>query len=129
MPRFVEVHGKTKLESWESQRDAQRYHPAHDFVFQYWNKEYRVTLPCGEGDWFRMYRIGTDLFCVSMNRRLDYVGITRWTWDHGQFEESGNIFCQGQEQYEEYLGKNGLDDLSNRTIARRLIRILDEVCC
>lgn len=129
MPKLLQLDGKCVKENWESQRAAQRYNPATEFVFQYWNKEYRITLSCGDSDHIDLYRCGTDVYCVTMNQRLDYVGITRWTWDHGQFQESGDIFCQGQEHYEEYLGKNGLDDLSNRTIARRLIRILDEVCC
>jgi hypothetical protein len=109
-------------ESWESQSRAGRYNPATVVKFD----GRRHVLPVGTGDDWQLYRIAGEaerVYCVSVNRSYGYCGVQAYdAADQEPCEELG-VFFQGEASEE--IGD--IDNLTDRTIARRLISHLCEV--
>ena len=104
---------RLQSETWEEQQAAGRFNPGCVVVL---SSGVRLIIAAGDADDVHVLAEGDLWFVVSMNRCLDYVGCEVFS---ASGEAMGDVFCQGQEQYEEVLGKAGLD-LRPTTIAKRL---------
>lgn len=109
-------------ESAESQSKAGRYNPAR--VVKYRGR--RHVLPAGDGDDWFLLKEGERVYCVSINRRLGYCGVQGYDKEDEECDERLSVFLQADYEIEETLGKRGLD-LTDQTIARRLIDLLCEL--
>jgi hypothetical protein len=126
--KLTELPGQRLRESRESQMKAGRYNPAWTYHFFFREINRRIVLPVGDSDDWFILTDGWDVYCVSWNRSLDYCGVTLYLAEgRRDMQEGGSLFFQSEEQYQEVLGKRGLD-LTNRTICRRLIETLNECC-
>jgi len=125
--RLRELNLKTYRESLDSQSAARRENPAKVIKLTLSGITRRHVLPVGDSDDFDLYDDGTGrIYCVSINRAMDYCGVQAYDAQDQEPSAELSIFHQGQEWYAETLGPRGLD-LSDRTIARRLITLLSEV--
>lgn len=127
--RLEEISASIKRESWESQRRAGRYNPALVALFD--NR--RHVLPVGDSDYFTLYRVKGDdsgrVWCVSISTRFGYCGACSFLPDDTERDESAEVFCDTSQAITEVLGRaDGIDELTERTIARRLIAHV-EACC
>lgn len=122
---------KLEEETYEEQRISGRYNPATILVY----RGKRCSLACGDSDDVEAFIDGKGkearIYVVSLNTRLDYVGLQVFDPtdidDNKHCAEIGSVFCQGQEHYEECLGKRGLD-LHPRTIAKYLEQYCGDCC-
>lgn len=114
------IDAKIRRESSESQSRAGRYNPARVALLP----GRRHVLPIGDDDQFELYQDGERVYCVSINRRMDYCGVQGYDADDQEPREELAVFCQGSEQVAEALGPKGLD-LTDTTIARRLVALLE----
>ena len=99
-------------ESLEDMREAKRFNPCLEITF--WDKKgvHHHKLNAGYDDYIYVYREHQEIFILTQNPRLGYVGL-------GVFEDDeriGDIFLEAH-QVLEVLGK---DDLAPFTIVRRL---------
>ena len=85
-------------------------------------------LPVGDSDdWDAYYRTENDtVYVVSINRALGYCDVQGYLADDQEPREEFSVFCQTDDAVAEVLGRKGLE-LTDRTVARRLIDLLEEV--
>lgn len=113
---------KTEQETYEEQRQAGRYNPGLVLIYTDTNRrKQRVPLSAGYEDYIYVYREGEEIFALSLNHRLGYVGLEVFSGDPA--EHVGEIFLQNDWEIEDVLGRKGLD-LSPPTIVRRLAQYL-----
>jgi hypothetical protein len=96
---------------------AGRFNPALEIVFEDSNGIRRNKLTAGYSDDIHIYREGSLLCILSINKRIGYVGLEVFDGD----QPFGDIFLQG-DQVAEALGRN---DLSPFTIIRRLMAFIN----
>ena len=126
--RLQELACEVRRESFASQSAAGRYNPATVAIL---GGGRRHVLPVGDSDDWAIYReIGDQssrIYVVSINRRHGYCGVQAYDRDDREPREDLSVFFQGYEQALEDIGD--IDELGDRTIARRLIGMIDAVCC
>ena len=123
--RLIELDCKTFRESRESQSVAGRYNPARVVKFN----GRRHVLTVGDSDDWALYQIKGEserVYCVAINRSLGYCGVQGYDHDDQEPRDELSVFFQSPEQSAEDVGD--IDNLTDRTIARRLIGLLCEVC-
>ena len=109
------VHNWEKqYETWESQQKAGRYNPGYEITFRDKRGKHTVPIGAGSNDSVYVLREGEETYIVTINTRLDYVGLEIFDGDNSH----GDMFCQG-EQCNETVGYNW-DTLTPITIAKRL---------
>lgn len=91
---------------------AQRFNPALEIRFRDKSGIHTYTLSAGYDDDLYVYREATETYVLSLNHRLEYVGLQVFEGSDGQ----GEIFLQDS-QVEEVLGHL---DYAPYTIIRRL---------
>ena len=110
------MYPKFERESWESQREAKRYNPAWEAVWQHKGREVRATLSCGDRDETHFWHSGRYVFCVSINHGLEYAGLQ--VFGRATGNEVAEDFAQNDWELEEKLGPKGVD-YDPATIRRR----------
>jgi hypothetical protein len=95
---------------------AGRFNPSLEIVFEDSSGIRRNKLSAGYSDDIHIYREGSLLCILSINKRNDYVGLEVFDGD----QPFGDIFLQG-EQVVEALGRY---NLSPFTIIRRLMAFI-----
>ena len=95
---------------------AGRFNPSLEIVFEDSSGIRRNKLSAGYSDDIHIYREGSLLCILSINKRIGYVGLEVFDGD----QPFGDIFLQG-DQVAEALGRN---DLSPFTIIRRLMAFI-----
>lgn len=114
---------------WKAEEVWQRGHhgPSHAAVIRVGGKTYRLLLAAGSDD-SALFRNGDEIYAVSTNTRLPYVGLEVFDLARSTPTEiegtqyltpTGDVFLRG-DQVTEILGPRGVN-LIDRTIARRLI--------
>ena len=116
----------TRQESADSRSRAGRYNPSRVLRWQVRNRKYRAVMPCGSSDEWEAFREGPEIFIVSRNTGLGYVGLSRFDWDsQGDIDicgritaiEDADVFMQNAS---EDLETDKWEDWSMRTLAKRL---------
>jgi hypothetical protein len=125
--RLQELACEVKRESFASQSAAGRCNPATVAIM---GGGRRHVLPVGDTDDWTIYRLVGDqsgmIYVVSINRSLGYCGVQGYDRDDREPREELSVFLQADYEVAEI---GDLDELGDRTIARRLIGLLCEVCC
>ena len=124
--RLQELACEVRRESWDSQSRAGRHNPAKVALM---GGGRRHVLPVGDSDDWTIYREVGDqssrIYVVSINRGLGYCGAQGYDREDQEPRDELSVFLQSDEQVRESVGDLG--DLSDRTIARRLIELLSQV--
>ena len=105
--------------SWETPDDmvaAGRVNPGLEITFRRGRVAYKHKISAGNADDIHVYREGDQIFVLSVNDRLDYVGLEVFAGD----DRVGDIFLQG-DQVKETLGRS---DLLPSTMIRRLLEFI-----
>jgi len=125
--RLQELACEVKRESFASQSTAGRYNPATVAIM---GGGRRHVLPVGDTDDWTLYRLVGDqsgmIYVVSVNRRHGYCCVQGYDRDDREPREELGVFLRADYEVAQI---GDLDELSDRTIARRLIGLLCEVCC
>lgn len=77
-------------ETWDEQRDAQRYTAAQVIIW----RGHRYAIGAGSADDVDLFTEGGALYVLARNRGLDYAGLQVFR----DGEEIGGTFCQHEEQ-------------------------------
>lgn len=110
-----------------------RYNQASVLIVNYKKRRYVAELKCGSDDDVDFWIDHDKLIVVCVNTRMDYCGLDVYHLGNKpddiheklcEAEEYGDIFLQSSEQIDEILGKNALERLTLRTIARRLYEVI-----
>lgn len=124
---------KIATESWARADDARRVNRGSLLVTHHKGKRCVAPLGCGDSDNVYAYKEGNEVFVVSINHSMDYLGLEVFSlenmekskYDPSQktFEmnsvEGGDMFFQDISHLREILGPRMLD-LHPRNIAKRL---------
>jgi hypothetical protein len=105
--------------SWETPDEmiaAGRVNPGLEITFRLGRVAYKHKISAGNADDIHVYREGSQVFVLSVNDGLGYVGLEAFSGD----DRSGDIFLQGG-QVKETLGRS---DLSPPTMIRRLLEFI-----
>lgn len=105
--------------SWETPDEmiaAGRVNPGLEITFRLGRVRYKYKISAGNADYIHIYREGSQIFVLSVNDRLGYVGLEVFAGN----DSAGDIFLQG-DQVQETLGRN---NLSPPTMIRRLLDII-----
>lgn len=102
-------------ETYEEQSRAGRYNPGLVLLYRDKRKIQRVPIGAGTSDDIYVYREGDDIYVLTVNDRLGYVGLDIFSGDPA--EKAGEMFLQTDYEIEEILGRRGLD-LSPPTMIR-----------
>lgn len=81
---------KLSKESYEEQRAARRYNPATVVEWVQGRRKRRMTLGAGDSDHLHFFTDDTLFIALSVNYRLDYVGIQ--VFDTAIDAEVGEVF-------------------------------------
>jgi hypothetical protein len=122
---MVRIDFQLEAETSESQYKSGRYNPNEDIIVHYHNSEYRLLSGHGTNDCIECFRQGTLVYVLSMNTRMDYVGLAVYDLsDRNEQREPltwySGIFLQNDFEIDDILGAKGLD-LADTTILRRLL--------
>lgn len=126
---------KLGTESDERRLKRGRCNDALVLIVTYKRRKYIAEISSGHGDDIDFWRDGDELIVLSVNRQMYYCGfevfvLFRTNLDDIEPEKycrascDENIFLQGTEQVEHVLGKDALDRLTMRTIAKRLYNLV-----
>lgn len=105
--------------SWETPDEmiaAGRVNPGLEITFRIGRVRYMHKISTGNADDIHVYREGDQVFVLSINNGLGYVGLEVFAGD----DRVGDIFLQG-DQVQETLGRS---DLSPPTMIRRLLEFI-----
>jgi len=121
--RLQAIDCLVQRECFSSQSAAGRHNPARVAKFN----GRRHVLPIGDSDDWQLYRVPGDdtVYCVSINRRYGYCGVQGYRPTDQEPDDCLTVFFQ--EPDKELIGD--IDELTDRTIARRLIGVLCEMAC
>lgn len=120
-------------ESWARADAAKRCNRGSLLVTYHQGKRCVAPLGCGDSDDVYAYKEGNEIYVISINRPLDYLGMEVFSLENMEkskfdpsqktFEmnavEQGNLFFQDTSHLHEILGPQTLD-LHPRNIAKRL---------
>ncbi len=109
---------KIATESWARADDARRANRGSILVTHHQGKRCVAPLGCGDSDNVHAYKEGDEIFVVSINRSLHYLGLevfsfvgmekSKYDRTNKTFEmneiEGGNMFFQDTSHLEEILG-------------------------
>ncbi len=62
-------------ESWEEMTKAGRYNPARKLIYRDKHRTRAVTISAGDADSIDVYREGSEIFVLSRNNSLGYIGL------------------------------------------------------
>ena len=103
-------------ESFEDMIEAKRFNPCLEIVFRDKTGRHTHKISAGYSDDIAVYRENSEIFVLSQNQSLGYVGLETFTGS----EKIGDIFLE-EHQIKETIGR---DDLAPFTIIRRLVEYL-----
>jgi len=104
--RKIHNYRISKEDFWEMLH-ARRHSPCLVITFKDKSGSHTHKLSAGYSDDIDVYREGKEIFVLSRNHRLDYVGLEVF----GGPEKQGSIFLQGH-QVKEVLGTGKLSSFN-----------------
>ena len=104
--RKIHNYRISKEDFWEMLH-AKRHSPCLVITFKDKSGTYTHKLSAGYQDDIDVYREGKEIFVLSRNHRLDYVGLEAFDGS----EKQGSIFLQGH-QVKEVLGAGKLSSFN-----------------
>ena len=79
-------------ESWEEMTKAGRYNRARKLMYRDKKGAHAVTISAGDSDSVDVYREGSEVFVLSRNNNLGYIGLE--VFKDG--EAVGDVFFEGE---------------------------------
>jgi hypothetical protein len=99
-------------ESREEMTKAGRYNPARKLIYRHKHRTLAVTISAGDADSVDVYREGNEIFVLSRNNSLGYVGL--------EVFRDGVVLAETFFQGEAAIDALGRGNLSPLSTIRRL---------